>query len=127
MTVVLDASALLALLHNEQGADKVAHAIFNKAIISSVNWAEVIQKTNAKGINVNQLDNELITLGLAFYPFDIQQAHVAGTLWQKTKPFGLSLADRACLALAMQLNLPVLTADKIWCELALDIPIQLIR
>ena len=59
MAVVLDASALLAMLHNEQGADKVEAALFNKAVISTVNWTEVIQKAIAKNIRVDDLDNEL--------------------------------------------------------------------
>jgi len=98
MNTVLDASALLALLHNEQGTDKVADAILNKAAISSVNWTEVIQKAIAKKINIENLDQDLAALGLTYFDFDMQQAHIAGNLWQQTKPFGLSLGDRACLA-----------------------------
>ena len=66
MNSVLDASALLALLHNEKGADRVEEAIFNKAVISSVNWAEVIQKVIAKNISIDNLDNELAAVGLSF-------------------------------------------------------------
>ena len=66
MNSVLDASALLALLHNEKGADRVEEAIFNKAVISSVNWAEVIQKVIAKNIRIDNLDNELAAVGLSF-------------------------------------------------------------
>jgi ABC-type antimicrobial peptide transport system ATPase subunit len=55
------------------------------------------------------------------------QAHIAGSLWQQTKALGLSLGDRACLALAIQLNLPVLTADKLWQQLDVGVAIQLIR
>jgi PIN domain nuclease of toxin-antitoxin system len=127
MNSVLDASALLALLHNEKGADRVEEAIFNKAVISSVNWAEVIQKVIAKNISVDNLDNELAAVGLSFLSFDRQQASIAGSLWQQTKELGLSLGDRACLALAQQLDLPVLTADKIWQRLDIGVSIQLIR
>jgi ribonuclease VapC len=66
MNSVLDASALLALLHNEKGADRVEEAIFNKAVISSVNWPEVIQKVIAKNISIDNLDNELAAVGLSF-------------------------------------------------------------
>ena len=59
MNSVLDASALLALLHNEKGADKVEEAVFNKAVMSSVNWTEVIQKAIARNISIDDLDNEL--------------------------------------------------------------------
>ena len=127
MNSVLDASALLALLHNEKGADRVEEAISNKAVISSVNWAEVIQKVIAKNISIDNLDNELAAVGLSFLSFDRQQASIAGSLWQQTKELGLSLGDRACLALAQQLDLPVLTADKIWQRLDIGVSIQLIR
>jgi len=127
MNSVLDASALLALLHNEKGADKVEEAIFNKAVMSSVNWTEVIQKAIARNISVDNLDNELAELGLSFLSFDMQQAYIAGSLWQQTKELGLSLGDRACLALAIHLDLPVLTADKIWQQLDIGVSIQLIR
>ena len=127
MNSVLDASALLALLHNEKGGDIVEEAIFNKAIISSVNWTEVIQKAIARNIRVDNLDNELAAVGLSFLSFDMQQAYIAGSLWQQTKELGLSLGDRACLALAIHLDLPVLTADKIWQQLDIGVSIQLIR
>ena len=80
MNSVLDASALLALLHNEKGADRVEEAILNKAVISSVNWAEVIQKVIAKNISIDNLDNELAAVGLSFLSFDRQQASIAGSL-----------------------------------------------
>jgi PIN domain nuclease of toxin-antitoxin system len=115
------------LLHNEKGADRVEEAILNKAVISSVNWAEVIQKVIAKNISIDNLDNELAAVGLSFLSFDRQQASIAGSLWQQTKELGLSLGDRACLALAQQLDLPVLTADKIWQRLDIGVSIQLIR
>ncbi|MDD1625912.1 MAG: type II toxin-antitoxin system VapC family toxin [Methylococcaceae bacterium] len=127
MNMVLDASALLALLHNEKGADKVEEAMLNKAVISTVNWTEVIQKAIAKNISVDDLDNELAVVGLSFFSFDKQQARIAGSLWQQTKELGLSLGDRACLALAIHLDLPVLTADKIWQQLGIGVSVQLIR
>ena len=72
MNVVLDASALLALLHNEKGADKVEEAMLNKAVISTVNWTEVIQKAIAKNISIDDLDNDLAVVGLSFFSFDRQ-------------------------------------------------------
>lgn len=80
MNSVLDASALLALLHNEKGADRVEEAILNKAVISSVNWAEFIQKVIAKNISIDNLDNELAAVGISFLSFDRQQASIAGSL-----------------------------------------------
>ena len=73
------------------------------------------------------MDNELAAVGLSFLSFDMQQAYIAGSLWQQTKELGLSLGDRACLALAIHLDLPVLTADKIWQQLDIGVSIQLIR
>jgi len=73
------------------------------------------------------LNQDLAALGLTYFDFDMQQAHIAGNLWQQTKPFGLSLGDRACLALATHLDLPVLTADKIWAQLDIGVPVRLIR
>ena len=84
----------------------------------------------AKNISIDNLDNELVAVGLSFLSFlsfDRQQASIAGSLWQQTKELGLSLGDRACLALAQQLDLPVLTADKIWQRLDIGVSIQLIR
>jgi len=95
MKTVLDASALLALLHNEKGADEVKKALFNEAVISSVNWAEVVQKVMTKNIDVTNLENELAELGLSIFNFDAKQAHIAANLWLHTKKLGLSLADRA--------------------------------
>lgn len=127
MNKVLDASALLALLQNEKGAAKVENAILNQAVISTVNWSEVIQKSVAKNINIANLDSELKELGLSYFPFDIKQAEIAADLWGYTKTYGLSLADRTCLALAIHLNIPVLTADKIWQQLNIGVDIELIR
>lgn len=73
------------------------------------------------------MDNELAVVGLSFFSFDKQQARIAGNLWKQTKELGLSLGDRACLALAQHLELPVLTADKIWQQLDIGVSIQLIR
>ncbi|MBT9097911.1 type II toxin-antitoxin system VapC family toxin [Methylovulum psychrotolerans] len=127
MNSILDASALLAWLQEEPGADITQSAILNKAAISTVNWAEVIEKAIAHGINIDNLDDELAELGLSFIDFDRRQAYIAGDLRQKTKTQGLSLGDRACLALAIHLNLPVLTADKIWQQLNIGVSVQLIR
>lgn len=127
MNMVLDASALLAFIHHERGDDKVEKIIVNKAVISSVNWAEVAQKAQAQNINVDNLFYDLVELGLSYVSFNINQARIAANLWQYTKIYGLSLGDRACLALAIELNLPVLTADKIWKQLDIGVDIQLVR
>jgi len=70
---------------------------------------------------------ELQALGLAVEPFSAGDADTAALLWPQTRHLGLSLADRACLSLALRLNLPVLTCDRIWAELTLPLRIQLLR
>jgi PIN domain nuclease of toxin-antitoxin system len=126
MQVVLDASALLAYLRAEPGSEAV-DGVLGSALITSVNWAEVLQKSLSAGVEVEGLRQELQALGLAVEPFSAGDADTATLLWPQTRHLGLSLADRACLSLALRLNLPVLTCDRIWAELTLPLRIQLLR
>jgi PIN domain nuclease of toxin-antitoxin system len=126
MGVVLDASALLAYLRAEPGSEAV-DGVLGSALITSVNWAEVLQKSLSAGVEVEGLRQELQALGLAVEPFSAEDADTAALLWPQTRHLGLSLADRACLSLALRLNLPVLTCDRIWAELTLPLRIQLLR
>jgi ribonuclease VapC len=126
MTAVLDASALLAFLQDEPGGDQV-EAVLPEAVISSVNWAEVVQKSIAAGVDIDGLREDLAALGLAILPFTAEEAEIAGRLWQQTKQYGLSLGDRACLSLGIRLKAPVLTADQIWTTLNLSITVHSIR
>lgn len=126
MTVILDASALLAFLQNEPGNNQV-EAILPEAVICSVNWSEVVQKTVAADIDVNGLREDLEALGLKILPFSAEEAELAGRLWQQTRQFGLSLGDCACLSVGMRLEAPVLTADRIWTTLNLPITVHSIR
>lgn len=126
MQVVLDASALLAYLRAEPGSEAV-DGVLGSALITSVNWAEVLQKSLSAGVEVEGLRQELQALGLAVEPFSAGDADTAALLWPQTRNLGLSLADRACLSLGLRLNLPVLTCDRIWAELTLPLRIQLLR
>jgi ribonuclease VapC len=126
MQVVLDASALLAYLRAEPGSEAV-DGVLGSALITSVNWAEVLQKSLSAGVEEKGLRQELQALGLAVEPFSAGDADTAALLWPQTRNLGLSLADRACLSLALRLNLPVLTCDRIWAELTLPLRIQLLR
>ncbi|MFN4866907.1 MAG: type II toxin-antitoxin system VapC family toxin [Cyanobium sp.] len=126
MQVVLDASALLAYLRAEPGSEAV-DGVLGSALITSVNWAEVLQKSLSAGVEVEGLRQELQALGLAVEPFSAGDADTAALLWPQTRNLGLSLADRACLSLALRLNLPVLTCDRLWAELTLPLRIQLLR
>jgi PIN domain nuclease of toxin-antitoxin system len=126
MSVVHDASSLLALAFREPGAD-VVKANLRDSQISSVNWSEFIQKIEQRGGNTIPLANILETLGLSIVPFATSTAELAASLYSQTKPFGLSLGDRACLALALETQREVYTADKTWASLQLAIPVRVIR
>ena len=126
MSVVLDASALLAFLHDEPGGEKVSLAL-EGARVSAVNWSEVLQKSLQRGVDVAGMGQEFTEVGVSFEPFTPQQAETAAWLWSHTRNHGLSFADRACLALAMNKGLPVITADRAWVQLNLDIEIRVLR
>jgi PIN domain nuclease of toxin-antitoxin system len=124
--MIVDASAVLAYLHEEEGGLAV-EKVLRGAFISTVNWCEVVQKLRLKGIDDKAVGQELKALGVSFIPFMQEHAEKAGELWRITSPFGLSLGDRACLATALIEGLDVLTADKAWRGLPLDLQINLIR
>lgn len=130
---VLDASALLAYLHEEEGAAEVADAIAQSASISAANWAETLSKVAELGSPPSRLAADLEEQGLLHgllevVPLTAEDALVIGELRPVTRDRGLSLGDRACLALALRLKLPVLTADRDWTELDdVDVDVQPIR
>ena len=124
--VVVDASALLALLNSEQGAEEVAKALTG-AVIGSVNLCEVIGKLAETGMKQEEIGRILFPLGLTIEVFDEDQAYTAGILRSSTKSAGLSLGDRACLGLAKKLGVPVLTADRTWLDLSIGVKIRAIR
>jgi ribonuclease VapC len=119
---VLDASALLAYLHDEDGADVVAEAISESAAISAANWAETLSKVAEAGVDPGELARDLEEQGLLHglvevVPLTAEDAILIGELRVPTKHLGLSLGDRACLALGLRVRLPILTADREWVEL----------
>ena len=124
--MLLDASALLAYLHQEQGG-LLIKPLLPIAFMSTVNWCEVVQKLRAKSIDDKTVAKKLIILGLRFIPFSLEHADKAGELWKVTAPFGLSLADRACLATDLIENMSFMTADQIWQKVPLSLEIKLIR
>jgi len=124
--VVLDASSLLAFLHDEPGADQVWSTLPG-ALVGAVNWSEVVQKSLQRQADITGMRLEFVEAGLLFVPFTPEHAEIAALLWEKTRALGLSLADRACLALAIERQVPVLTADRAWSALRLDLDIQFIR
>ncbi len=124
--VVLDASAVLALLHEEPGADVVADALA-RALVSAVNLSECVAQLVAAGVRDADARAALELLGLTVVPFDAEQAWDAGCLRTATRRLGLSLGDRACLALARLRGLPVLTADRAWVRLDVGVEVRPIR
>jgi ribonuclease VapC len=119
LTLILDASALLAYLRGEPGADVVAEAIAGGVVISTVNLAEVFSRSADRGADPAKLAAKLTQSGLldgaiTVEPFTATDAIDVGRLRPLTRDAGLSLGDRACLALARRLGAPVLTADTAW-------------
>ncbi|GDY33037.1 type II toxin-antitoxin system VapC family toxin [Gandjariella thermophila] len=128
MTSVLDASAVLALLYRERGHEHVAEQL-SGAVISAVNWSEIVQKLVQRGHPAPDAAVDAVrALGVEVVPFTASDARRAALLWSETRTAGLSLGDRACLALAAAIPGGVaVTADKAWDTLDLDVPVQLIR
>src|SRR5690348_11016078 len=116
---VLDASALLALLGSEPGEDVVAQALARGAAISTVNLAEVVAKLAESGMPEEAIHAALDPLGFKLIDFNHDLAFQTGLLRPLTRLAGLSLGDRACLALGRHLSLPTPTADRNWAQLSL--------
>jgi ribonuclease VapC len=128
---VLDASALLAYLRDEPGIDEVGSALRQRAAISSVNWAEVLSKLVDLGYDARAAGERFRDTGvgaaLMIWPFDEHFARHVASLRDLTRPVGLSLGDRACLALGSFLKVPILTADQKWGELKIRVKLRFIR
>ena len=123
---VLDASALMALLNVEPGAT-VVEELATAAAISSVNWCEAFGKLRTAGVDAVSLTANMDETGITILSFDETEARRAGELAPVTRSFGLSLADRACLALAARLGVPAVTADRAWADLDVGVEIVCIR
>ena len=123
---VLDASAILALLNSEAGKDRV-EAVLTESVISSVNYCEVLSKLRDVGMTDAESTASFDLLNVGVADFDANLARIAAGLRPTTKPLGLSLGDRACLALALDRKATVITADSVWPRLKLGAKIELIR
>jgi ribonuclease VapC len=113
---VLDSSAVLAVLLAEPGADKVQSALPG-ALLSTVNFAEIITKLCERGMPQDLARTAIETIGVEVVDFSVEHACITGDLRNSTRSAGLSLGDRACLALAQHRNLPAMTADTAWGQL----------
>jgi ribonuclease VapC len=123
---VLDASALLAFINREPGAEMVT-AVLGEAAISTVNFSEVVTKLALRNRSPQRILDELTEFELEVVDFNRALAEDAGLLATATRGQGLSLGDRACLALARRENAVALTADNAWRQVQVGIEIQFIR
>jgi PIN domain nuclease of toxin-antitoxin system len=121
---VLDASAVLALLQGEPGADQV-EMLLDGAVMSCVNLSEVLQKAEQHGADVEGLEHDLEALGVSFHGFDVPAARAAAEVWRPRT--GLSLGDRACLGLAAQLGGVAVTAERRWTKARTGVQVRTIR
>ena len=124
--IVADASAILALLKREPFGDFDQRRLFGAAI-SAVNLSEVLEKLRSGGLSEDEADNAVDELSLGVVDFDASLARVAAYLRPRTRRAGLSLGDRACLALALRLGQSVATADRAWKSLDIGVEAVLIR
>ncbi|HUO14876.1 MAG TPA: type II toxin-antitoxin system VapC family toxin [Verrucomicrobiae bacterium] len=124
---VLDASALMALLNQEPGISYITPEILAEAVSSTVNLAEVQAKFVDRGIPPDRAWRATLSVVQEVIPFTANHAKLAGDLILHTRPLGLSLGDRACLALAVDLKAPVYTADRSWKKLDVGVRIHTIR
>lgn len=123
---VLDASVVLAAMLGELTAANAEQWLL-ESCISAVNLAEVVAKLSDRGLSAEMISNGIAKLDLEVIPFDHVQAERAGLLRLETRQLGLSLGDRACLALAAVLGRPAATADRAWAKLDIGIAIEVVR
>jgi ribonuclease VapC len=125
-TMVLDASAVLALLAEEPGADEV-EVLLDGSAMSALNVSEVLQKSIQHGVDTEGLEYDLQALGVEVHPFDLVHARAAAELWELAPEAGLSLGDRACLSLAAGLGAVAVTTDRRWSSLELGVSVRAVR
>ena len=124
--IVFDSSVVIAILMQERGFES-AEGLLSEALISTVNLAEVATYLARNSVPKETIQEVLASFPIQVIPFEETLAIQTGCLYPSCKHLGLSLGDRACLALAISRKLPVLTADQVWSKLDLGIPIQVLR
>lgn len=129
--VVLDASALLAYLNEEPGAEAVEQALAQKAYISTANWAEVLSKVTESGVEPEALIHALKARCLLGQTLEVlsllaEDSLTVAKLYSVAQAAGLPLGDQACLALGFRLALPVLTTDREWQKLPVNIEVRVV-
>ena len=123
---VLDSSAVLAVIFDEPGGEAVVD-VLQGGLLSTVNLAEIHTRLLLDGRPAGFAWNSILSMSFEVCSFDDEQARLAGELIWKTRPFGLSLGDRTCLALALQRKATAYTTDRAWKNLSLGIEIEVIR
>ncbi len=123
---VLDASAVLALLNQETGKERV-EAVLADSCIGTVNYCEVLGKLIDAGMSEQDARESVELLNVGVVSFDTELARLAAVLRPTTKKLGLSLGDRSCLALALARRNIAVTAERIWAKLKTGVKIELIR
>ncbi len=126
MTAVLDSSVIVACALDEPGGSGIADRL-SGSLLGSVNAAEVVSRLRREGFALDEIREGWVQLGVVVVDFDEGLAVIAGELEASTRRKGLSLGDRACLALAKREGLPVLTADRVWADVDVGVEIELIR
>jgi ribonuclease VapC len=124
--IVLDASAVIAVVKLEPGSDVVADVI-DRSVLSAVNFSEVLTSLGNQGMPLPRVIEAIRLLRLEIVPYDAQQAMLTSSFRQPTKQHGLSLGDRACLALGRLLSFPVMTGDAVWAKVDVGVDVRLIR
>ena len=125
-SAVLDASAVLAVLFRERGGDAVGGHI-DTGLVCAVNHSEVLAKAVERGAAMEEVVRNLARFEFTVVPFDAELAVLAASLRPMTRSQGLSLGDRACLALAMKTCLPALKAESAWRKCGLGVEVVTIR
>lgn len=123
---VFDSSTVIAILNKEPGHD-MAEKLISQSLISTVNVTEVAKHLSERIDVFAAVQTVLKSLKYQIIAYSNEQAEYAGFLYRTTAKYGLSLGDRACLALAISKNLPVVTTDKIWANIDLPIDVTLLR
>ena len=125
--IVLDASAILAIIGSEPGHESLTPELLARAVASAVNLAEVQAKLVSRGWTPEEAWEDATSPIQEVLAFSQEHARLAGDLVIHTRRLGLSLGDRACIALGIALNAPIYTAEKIWKTLKVGAPIHVIR
>ena len=123
---VLDASALLAVVNRERGWEAVVRQL-PRSFLCTVNLSEVVAKLLERGAELEATRRHLAAYELRIVPFDEEIAYIASSLRPATRSHGLSLGDRACLALGIAKRVPIVTAEREWKHLTLGLKIEVIR